>query len=70
MTSNIQHIHETPGFDYEETKLNNEIQKMPTTRSKNQADQLSNNIIEEEIKENVSMDLGYSDQQSVTKLTN
>jgi hypothetical protein len=68
--SNIKSIDETPGFDNDETKLNNEIQKVPTTRSRNQADRESNDNIEEEIKENVPMGLGYSDQQPVTKLAN
>jgi hypothetical protein len=68
--SNIKSIDEAPGFDNDETKLNNEIHKVPTTRSRIQADPESNNIIEEEIKENVPMGLGYSDQQPVTKLTN
>ena len=69
-TSNIHRIHEAPGFEYEERKLNNEIQKKPFTRSKNQADSEYNDTIEEEIKENVSMGLGQSDQQQVTKLSN
>ena len=70
MKSNIKSIDETPGFDNDETKLNNEIQKVPTTRSRNQADPEPNDNIEEEIKENVPMGLGYSDQQPVTKFAN
>ena len=68
--SNIKSIDEAPGFDYDETKLNNEIHKVPTIKSRNQADPEPNDNIEEEIKENVPMGLGYSDQKPVTKLTN